>query len=140
MLVGLTLASIPASDRKDAVSLSLIENRKQLGLEIGPSERRLHRRRDLARPAGPIWDSPWSLPRLRKAAWRATFCLSPCARLRDHPVPLSKSQRLSRRLVLGRLSAAANWASALSFRFSATRTGIIARVASRYAVPASSLA
>ena len=34
MLVGLTLASIPASDREDAVSLSLIENRKQLGLEI----------------------------------------------------------------------------------------------------------
>jgi hypothetical protein len=32
-IVGLTLASIP-SDREDAVSLSLIENRKQLGLEI----------------------------------------------------------------------------------------------------------
>ena len=34
MLVGLTLASIPASDRENSVSLSLIENRKQLGLEI----------------------------------------------------------------------------------------------------------
>ncbi len=34
MLVGLTLAPVPAPDSKNAVSFSLIENREQLGLEI----------------------------------------------------------------------------------------------------------